>query len=288
MRFSIIIPSFNQASFIERTLESVLGQGDVDLEVLVFDGGSTDGTVEILKRYDDRITWESGEDGGQADAINRGLYAATGDVLAYLNSDDIYYPNTLERVEEHFRGNPESLIVYGNADHIDEQDDVIETFPTESWSYERLGEICFISQPSVFWRREVIERFGFFDDTLTCALDYEYWLRIGRTVEFDYISGDPLAGSRFYPDTKTSTLRLTSHRECLQLALKYGGPVFYWLKALAHVSVEEERKSRCKPGTAWFAALQMERVLQFADEFAISLGQEELREIESYVKGATP
>lgn len=285
MRFSVVIPSFNQAPFIERTLKSVLNQSEVDVEVHVFDGGSTDGTVEILKRYDDRIHWRSAEDEGQADAINRGLYAASGDVLAYLNSDDVYYPHTLERVAEHFRKSPDSLIVYGNANHIDEKDAVIEAYPTEPWDYARLKEICFISQPSVFWRREVIERFGFFDDTLTCALDYDYWLRIGRTVSFDFLSGTPLAGSRFYSGTKTSNLRLTSHRECLTLALRHEGPVLYWLKALAHVSVEEEMGKRCQPGTRWFTVLQMERVLQFADEFAISFGADDLREIESHVKG---
>ena len=285
MKFSVVIPSLNQADFIERTLRSVLCQGRVDLEVLVFDGGSTDGTRKILKQYEDRIEWRSGEDGGQADAINRGLYAASGEVLAFLNSDDIYFPDTLGRVAEHFRNNSDSLIVYGNAEHIDEKDAVVKTFPTEPWNYQLLGERCYICQPTVFWKREVIERFGFFDDTLECSLDYDYWLRVGQTLKFDFIPGAPLAGSRVYHDTKTSNLRQTSHKECLQLALKYGGPAFYWLKALAHVSVEEEHWKGCHPGTRCFTAMQMERVLQFADDFGISLGRNELREIENHLKG---
>ena len=100
MRFSIVIPSYNQGRFIERTLRSVLGQ-NVDLEIIVVDGGSTDETVSILQKYDEKISWKSGEDGGQADAINRGLRESKGDVLAYLNSDDVYYPGALERVESH-------------------------------------------------------------------------------------------------------------------------------------------------------------------------------------------
>src|SRR6056297_16963 len=198
MKFSIVIPSLNQGDFLERTLESVFSQGEVETEILVFDGGSSDQTLEILERFDCRIFWVSGKDGGQADAINRGLARATGDVLTYLNSDDVYFDGALERVRDHFLAHPESKIVYGNGDHIDENDRFLETYPTEPWDYDRLHEVCFLCQPAVFWRREVVERFGVFDDRLNFAMDYEYWLRVGRELEFQFLEGPSLAGSRLY------------------------------------------------------------------------------------------
>jgi glycosyltransferase involved in cell wall biosynthesis len=286
MKFSIVIPSLNQGEFLERTLESVLAQGEVDLEVLVFDGGSSDRTLEILERFESRIFWVSGKDGGQADAINRGLARATGDILAYLNSDDVYFDGAIRRVRDHFLANPESKIVYGNGDHIDGNDQFMTAYPTRPWDYERLYETCFLCQPTVFWRREVVERFGVFDDRLNFAMDYDYWFRVGRELEFQFIDGPSLAGSRMYLQNKTMSRRYEAHREILEVVSRYSRrPPYRWLKALAHVSIEEQLGAACQPGTPEFSLEFVERTLRFADEFGILLSLREYEELEGHLTG---
>ncbi|MDF1823019.1 MAG: glycosyltransferase family 2 protein [Verrucomicrobiales bacterium] len=286
MKFSIIIPSLNQGEFIERTLQSVLTQESVDLEIFVVDGGSSDQTLGILEKFGSRVSWVSEKDGGQADAINRGLACANGDILAYLNSDDVYFEGALKRVHDHFLANSESKIVYGNGEHIDVHDGFVESYPTEAWDYERLGEVCFICQPTTFWRREVVERFGVFDDRLNFAMDYDYWLRVGRELEFHYIEGSSLAGSRMYGTNKTMGQRYEAHREILKVTLNHcRKPPYRWLKALAHVSIEEQMGDRCPPGTAEFSLEFVERTLRFADEFGILLSLDECEELEGHLRG---
>src|SRR5947209_16504846 len=129
MKVSIITPSFNQADFIERTILSVLSQDWSPLEYVVFDGGSTDGTVDILKKYDDPIRWVSQRDGGQADAVNQGIMATNGEVIGWLNSDDVYYAGAVRRVCEFLSANPDIEVVYGMADHIDIDDRPFEPYP---------------------------------------------------------------------------------------------------------------------------------------------------------------
>src|ERR1017187_4447283 len=159
-RFSIVVPSFQQGQFLERTLQSVLGQREVDVEVIVQDGGSTDQSVDILKRYADRVRWESRTDGGQTAAINSGLQKASGEYIGYLNSDDVLYEGALQQVQAFFAAHPDAVAIYGLADFIDKNDQVIAAYPVEPWSYARLRENCFISQPACFYRRSVWERCG--------------------------------------------------------------------------------------------------------------------------------
>ena len=243
MKISVVIPSYNQAAYLPMTLESVCAQDHPDTEVLVFDGGSTDGSAEILQTgrrttaTGGPVRWVSQPDGGQADAINQGLRAATGDVLAYLNSDDVYYPGALAAVAAHFEANPDCLALYGRAHHLYADGSIMEEYPTGSWDYARLLDTCFLCQPAVFWRREIVERFGVFDDTLRYALDYEYWLRVGREVPFHYLEGRFLAGSRLHADTKTLSQRAAVHLELARTVQKYSPhpePVWRWVKHLAH------------------------------------------------------
>ena len=243
MKISVIVPSYNQAAYLPTTLESVCAQDHPDTEVLVFDGGSTDGSVEILRAGNHAtaagrpVRWVSQRDHGQADAINQGLHAATGDVFAYLNSDDVYYPGALAAVAAHFESHPDCLALYGRAHHLHADGTIMEEYPTEPWDYERLLDTCFLCQPATFWRREVVERFGVFDDALRYALDYEYWLRVGRTVPFHYLEGRFLAGSRLHADTKTLSQRAAVHLELARTVQKYATrpePVWRWVKHLAH------------------------------------------------------
>lgn len=240
MKVSIIVPSFNHARFIRETLDSVLVQDHPDLEVLVFDGGSKDGTVEILESYGSRIKYVSRSDHGQSDAINQGLRQATGDILTYLNSDDIYYPGAISRVVKQFKDHPELQCVYGQALHLHEDGSPMERYYSEPWSYKRLLDVCFICQPSAFWRREVIERFGVFDESLHWAMDYDYWLRLGRHIRFDYIQDFYIAGSRLHGDTKTLSQRVKVHEEILQVVMRYGSDApERWLLNLASVIVDD-------------------------------------------------
>ena len=184
------------------------------------------------------FSWVSKPDRGQAHAINRGLRNATGDIFAYLNSDDVYYPGTLRRVAEYFAANPDCLVLYGNADHLDPAGKVLSPYPVEGWNYSRLQKNCFICQPATFWRRELTERFGRFDESLHFAMDYDFWMRVGREVRFHRLSGPPLAGSRLHPAAKTVSQRPAVHEEILQVVLRHRGhrgAVLKWLRALAEI-----------------------------------------------------
>ena len=190
MRFTIVTPSFNQGAFIERTIESVLGQrGDFELEYLIVDGGLTDGTLDVLRRYDDRrLTWISERDGGQSEAINKGFGRATGDVLAWLNSDDTYVPGALDAVSGALRTTA-ARWCFGECAIIDEQDREIRHAITwyknrlsRRYTARRLLEKDFIPQPAAFFRRDLLEEVGSVDEACRYSMDYDLWLRFARVL----------------------------------------------------------------------------------------------------------
>lgn len=241
---SIVTPSLNQGKFIERTIQSVLTQGIDNLEYYVADGGSNDGSLEIIIKYGDRLRYVSEKDNGQAAGVNKGIKATSGDIIGWLNSDDIYYPGALSLVINYFAGDPEVDIVYGDANHIDENDNIIEPYNTEDWNYERLKEECFLCQPAVFFRRRLFEKAGLLDENLHYCMDYEYWLRLGKLTYFNRLPS-VLAGSRMYKTNKTLGNRVSVHQEINDMLLQKMGTVpDKWIYAYAHAVVESKGFSR--------------------------------------------
>lgn len=210
-RISIITPSFNQGAFIEETIRSVLGQHYPDLEYIVVDGASSDETLDVLRKYDTRLRWISERDRGQAHAINKGLQMATGDVLAFLNSDDVYEPGALIKVGRFFAAHPNAHWLTGLCRTIDLQGTEIRrpiTLYKNFWlrlgSYRMLTLLNYISQPATFWTREAVERSGNFDESLKYAMDYDYSLRVGRNYRL-WVMHDYLASFRVHPSSKAGS-----------------------------------------------------------------------------------
>lgn len=228
MKISIITPSYNQANFIERTIQSVLGQNYPDLQYIVMDGGSTDGTLNILKKYSRQITWRSEVDRGQSNAINKGLRLATGDIVAYLNSDDTYQPCAFERVADFFENHPDKQWAYGKCKIINENDREIRRPITayknlllKKYSYKKLLTENFISQPATFWRRELHDEIGYLNEIEYFCMDYEFWLRLGQKYAPGVIDAH-LANFRCHPGSKSGNLNKKQFQDELRLAKQYG------------------------------------------------------------------
>jgi len=188
MKISVITPSYNQGLFIERTISSILGQEfDGEMEYLVIDGGSIDTTLEILEKYRARLSFVSEKDEGLADAVNKGLDMATGEIVGWLNSDDLYRPGTIAQVMDYFEKNPECMWLYGKCRIINQKNREIYKNVTRyknlllrRYSYSRLLTENYISQPAVFFRRSLIDEVGKLNTELRYAMDYDLWLRFGK------------------------------------------------------------------------------------------------------------
>ncbi len=248
LKLSVVTPSYNQGRFIERTILSVLEQR-YPVEYVVFDGGSKDETIEILQKYGDRLRWVSEKDRGQGHAVNKGIHASHGDVIGWINSDDIYYPGAFHTVMDYFECHPEIDLVYGSANHIGVNDEVIEPYPTEDWDAEHLKDVCFICQPAAFFRRRVVDRLGGIDESLLYTMDYEYWLRLAKGGVRAARLPDLLAGSRMYSDNKTMKSRVRVHAEMNKMFIKVNGVVpDRWIFNYAHAVLD----ARNLPRTARF------------------------------------
>lgn len=229
-KISIITPSFNQGTFIEATIQSVLSQDYPNLEYIVLDGGSTDGTQEILRKYQNQLTWISEPDQGQADAINKGLSKASGEVLAYLNSDDLYLPGALRKVGAYFAEHPQADWLTGFCLNIDAGGRPIRGLIRaykNAWlrtrSYRALLVLNYIAQPATFWRRRLADQVGPLDERLHYTMDYQYWLRLGRAARLHVLKED-LAAFRLHPASKSGGTAERQFQEQLGVAADFAGP----------------------------------------------------------------
>ena len=211
---SIVTPSLNQGGFIRRTIESVLDQQYPELEYVVQDGGSADGTVEILEQHDGRLRYESGPDGGQASAINRGLSGTSGDILGYLNADDLLLPGALRYVARFFAQHPDVDVVYGHRVVIDEYDQEVGRWVLPPHDDAVLTYADYVPQETLFWRRRAWEKVGArLDESFHFALDWDLLLRF-RDAGMRFVRLPRFLGAfRVHPHQKTSAEMATKGRE---------------------------------------------------------------------------
>ena len=212
-RISIVTPSYNQAQFLEETIRSVLLQGYPNLEYAVVDGGSTDGSAEIIRKYEPWLAWwVSEKDRGQTHAINKGLAKATGEIFAYLNSDDVYAPGAFIAIAEGFARSPGADVVFGRCEHITEAGEVIETRLAKVRGFEdylaiwrRLDSMESLTQPEVFCRLEAVRRVGEFREDLRGVMDFEMWIRLLRDGAAFAPVEELVAKFRVYQDQKSTS-----------------------------------------------------------------------------------
>jgi glycosyltransferase involved in cell wall biosynthesis len=234
-----VTPSFNQARYIGSTIESVLNQGYPNLEYLIIDGGSKDGTVEIIREYSEHLAyWVSEPDKGQTDALIKGFNLTSGDIMGWLCSDDLYEPRTLFEVAETFTRHSQWEVVYGDGLWIDTEDRIIRHkkeigFNRFIWLYD----YNYLPQPSTFWRRGIYERVGGLDARMDLAMDADLWIRF---AEFTALHHVPRLWSRgrYYPEQKNLRLRARSDAEDALIRSRYLPPEHPWSRRLKRVAAK--------------------------------------------------
>lgn len=203
-KISIVTPSYNQGQFLEETILSVLSQDYPNLEYIIIDGGSTDNSVDIIRKYEDRLAyWVSEPDKGQSDAINKGFRMATGDILAWINSDDCYAPYTFQTIVDFFEKHKEVDCLYGDLIHIDPKGGTLNRTKCIVYDYKmHLYGACLIPQPTTFFRKKVIDIVGYLDVNLQYQMDFEFFVRMGsKKIKFANIP-KTLAFFRLHPHAK--------------------------------------------------------------------------------------
>jgi glycosyltransferase involved in cell wall biosynthesis len=221
-RVTIITPSFNQARFLEATIRSVLLQRYPNLEFMVIDGGSTDGSQEIIRRYADHLAyWVSEKDRGQSHAINKGLARAQGTILGWINSDDVLKPGTISRIVDTFNQNIDIDVVYGRLERIDSLGKLVPTplLPKDKVDFDKNTALleCVVNQPGCFWRKRIMDKVGLLNESLHYGIDYEYWTRMllagGKFKRLDYV----IAEFRLSDSSKTISQTSQMAIECISI-----------------------------------------------------------------------
>jgi glycosyltransferase involved in cell wall biosynthesis len=249
-KISIVTPSLNQGEFIEETIRSVLSQEYPNLEYIVMDGGSSDKTLDILRSYSDRLKWASEKDNGQTNAINKGLRMTSGDIVAYLNADDLLLPGTLEKVAKNFMENPGTMWITGRCRIITENGQETRrpiTAYKNLWLRLHHPSLLFItdyiSQPATFWRASLLNNLGYFDESLHYALDYEYFLRLNARYPLVFLP-EYLAAFRVHQQSKNANAfhrnvyvdedRIAVHRHTKSKTLWILHDIHRWLMTMVY------------------------------------------------------
>ena len=240
-RVSIVVPSLNQGRFLREALDSILDQDYPNLETVVMDGGSTDGSVEILRAYGDRVSFVSAADAGQADAINRGWQRTSGSIVAWLNADDRYLPGAIRKAVAALEAHPNAAMVYGEGELIDEAGRLRGSFPVtrpfDLWALMHVTD--YIMQPTVFMRRSCVEACGGLQAHLHYGLDWDLWIRLGCRWPIVYLP-EALAQAREHGQTKTSTGGFRRLRELWTILAAHG--VSPWSAAAVGFSYDTLRR----------------------------------------------
>jgi glycosyltransferase involved in cell wall biosynthesis len=248
---TVVTPSFNQAPFLERTIKSVLDQDYPNLEYIIIDGGSADGSLDIIQKYADKISsWVSEPDLGQTDAINKGFDRANGKILAWLNSDDTYNPGAVREAVKFLQEYPEVGLVYSDADFIDAQDNVIGTFPAAQTDRTRLLQgYVHIPQQAVFFRADLWKKVRPLDSTFFFAMDYDLWVRLSALASLVYYPHKIWANFRLHADGKTVAADDRCWPEMLRVHRREGGSWFsiiqmkYYLRKILAPAINRRRKA---------------------------------------------
>ena len=221
---SIVTPSFNMVNYLPACIESVLAQGYPRIEYLVVDGGSTDGTLELLDRYRGRLTYSSGPDRGPSDAAHKGFRQAHGEILAWLNADDTLLPGAVRTAAAYLQSHPEIDVVYGEGWWIDDTGAIIKRYPTQPFDARLLERDCFICQPSAFLRASSYRRCEL-DPAVNRSFDYDLWIRMAKAGFRFAAIPDYLANSRMHSGALTFSERFPVFRATMKLLLRHYGYV---------------------------------------------------------------
>jgi len=233
---SIITPSYNQGRFIEETIRSVIEQDYPRIEYIIIDGGSSDETLSVIRRYESKIAWWVSErDQGQTDAINKGFARAAGDILAWINSDDTYLPGALRSAAQFLHDHPDVGMVYGDANLVDEYGNLFGRFPARQTDYQRLrrGSVH-IPQQSSFFRAMLWRKVGPLDPSFYFAMDYDLWVRLARISRLAY-TPQVWANFRLHGQGKSIASDERCYPEMLRVHFREGGSWFSWLALKARV-----------------------------------------------------
>ena len=235
---SIVTPSYNQGEFIEDTILSVKNQDNPNIEHIIIDGGSTDNTLEILKKYEGTYSmrWISEPDEGQSDAVNKGFGMAKGEIIGWVNSDDAYFDvSAISSVVKSFDKYSEADAIYGDIVRMDENNLILYIKKVRKFDYNYLKKTCFLEQPAVFFRRNVIDNFEL-DVSLEIAMDYDFWLRIAKKHRFQYVKRI-LAVDRHHEKRKVVDRRDEMIKESVYVSKEYGQFNRNWLNRLFNIGL---------------------------------------------------